>query len=609
MRQFLLVAGILGGGISAFAQTTPAPAPDSPSAPTFSETVVVSATLTPVQRDNVSAAVTVIDKQEIAARQARNLSDLVATVPGLAVVTAGSPGQQTSLFTRGTDSNQTLLLWNGLQLNDPYFGGVNWQFVPTDGVERVEVARGPFSALYGSNAVGGVISVVTGSARGGSLHVEGGDNGYFRGGLAGGWNALGGHADVAGHVRRGDGEIANDFFDSEELVARELWTVAPGMSLGLLARGNESQTGIPFSGDTPTPHRRISWNEREVAVPWNVERGDWTVETQLSDVRFDNTYRDPDDPSGFTAGDTRSQALRGRTVASWQAGRDLRLSFGTEAERLQVTDSSSFGVNLDGAHQRTWAAFGEAGYGAGPLRLDVGLRRDDNDVYGGQTSLRLGGVASLGAGTRLRASYGEAFRAPSLGELFFPFSGNPDLQPERSRSYELGLERDAGPWRFALTGFENRQRNLIDFDFATFRDVNVGRARSRGAEGEVTYRHGMVTVRLNGTRLSARDLTTGQPLLRRPNESANLFLALLPARWTLSLTARQVGERPDVDPITFAPRRNPGYLRLDLAASFRALSWLSPYARIDNAGDRKYAEALGFPTPGRTLIGGLAVEF
>jgi vitamin B12 transporter len=601
MRQIVpfLIAGVLGGGLPAWAQADPVPV--------FNDSVVVSATPVPEERQEVPASTTVFDQKEIAARQANDLSALVATAPGLMVVQAGPAGQQTSLFTRGTSSIQTLLLWNGIQLNDPYFGGANWQFVPLDGVERVEVVRGPFSSLYGSNALGGVIQVLTGTRQGGTLNTEAGEYGYKRAGLAAGANLGAGRFDFTGNLRRGGNEFVNDDFDSEEGVARGLWSLGRASSLGLLVRANDSETGIPFSGGAVTPQRKISWQEREVAVPFQVNQGAWQVEAQASRTDFDNAFRDPDDPfSKFS--DTESKATRGRAVASWSGG-DLRLSAGGEAERLEVTASSDGFTNLDAAHQRTWAAFGQGSWGHGPVRLDLGVRRDDNDVYGGKTSLRAGTVVSLGPGTLLRASYGEAFRAPSLGELFFPGSGNPNLKPEDSRSYELGLEHTAGGWRFVLTGFENRLRNLIDFDFATFRDVNVGRARTRGVEAEVGFRRGILDANLNGTWLDTEDLATGLELLRRPRRSANLVVSARPGPWTLSLAGRYVGDRADVDPVTFLRAESPSYTRFDLAARWKALSWLSPYARVENLADKDYSQALGFPSPGRTLIGGLSFDF
>lgn len=602
----LVMAGILGGGIPLFAQT------DSPDLPTFEDNVVVSASLDTEEREDVPASVTVIAAEEIEARQADTLSEAIATVPGLAVMQAGSPGQQTSLFTRGTDSEHTLLLWNGIPLNDPFFGGANWQFVPLDGAARVEVARGPFSALYGSNAMGGVVQVFTGSRQGGTFTAEAGEDGYYRGGLAAGTDIGKLRLDVTGHLRRGSvsgNELPNDFYDSEEMIARGLWTVRPGVSVGLLARVNDSETGIPRVSGLPNLVGDIAWEERELAVPFIADLGTWEVEAQLSQTRFDSAYRDPDDPFGFTASDTESEGLKGRAVATWRRSEDLWIAFGSEAERLEATNVSTFGTNLDGAHQRTWAVFGQGSWGRGPVRLDLGVRRDDNDVYGSETSLRTGVVLDAGGGLRLRASYGEAFRAPSLGELFFPFSGNPDLQPESGESYEVGIEHEAGALRLGLTGFENRQRNLIDYDFISNRNENVDRARSRGIEGEAGLKAGIVDARWNATWMETEDRATGLELLRRPEWSSALLLTARPGDWTFNLEGRYVGERPDVDPVTFGRTENPDYLRVDLAARWKAFDRLAPYARLNNVADEEYEEVLGYPAPGRTLIGGVALEF
>lgn len=608
----LAMAGILGGGIPLLAQAN---APSTPAVPKFADTVVVSASLDADERDDVPASVTVILAEEIEARQADTLSEAIATVPGLAVLQSGSPGQQTSLFTRGTESEQTLLLWNGIPLNDPFFGGANWQFVPMDGVARVEVARGPFSALYGSNAMGGVVQVFTGSRQGGTFTAEAGEDGYYRGGLAAGTDVGNLRLDVTGHLRRGpaaDNELPNDFYDSEELLARGLWTIRPGVSVGLLARATDSETGIPRIGGQPNLTGGIAWEERELAIPFVADLGAWEVEAQLAQTRFDSAYRDADDPFGFTASDTESEGLRGRAVATWRQGEDLWIAFGSEAERLEVTNVSNFGTNLDAAHQRTWAVFGQGSWGRGPVRLELGARRDDNDVYGSETSLRTGIVVKAGRGVRLRASYGEAFRAPSLGELFFPFSGNPGLRPETGESYELGIEYAgdaAGGLRLGLTGFENRQRNLIDYDFTTSRNLNIDRARSRGIEGEAALTRGIFTARWSATWLKTEDRATGLELLRRPEWSSALVLTARPGDWILNLEGRYVGERADADAATFERTGNPDYLRVDLAARWRARGWLAPYARVQNAADEEYEEVLGYPAPGRTLIGGVAVGF
>lgn len=600
MRHILLVAGVLGGGLPALALAQTA-------VPTFEETMVVSASLDAANREDVPASVTVIDAEELEARQADSLTEAVSTVPGVTIAQSGGPGQQTSLFLRGAESDQTLLLWNGIQLNNPYFGGVNWQFVATDGVERIEVVRGPFSALYGSNAVGGVVQVFTGTRQGGNLRLEGGENGYGRASLAAGTDFGPVRLDVTGHVRRGDGELDNSFYDSEDLLVRTLWTLRPGMQLGVLVRGNDSDSGVPLSGGFPTPRRTIAWEEREIAVPFRAEAGRWEVEAQLSQTSFDSAFRDPDSQFG-PASDTESEGQRGRAVVTYRAGDRFWVAAGSEVERLEVTDSSSFGINLDDTRQRTWAAFGQASWGIGRFLLDVGLRRDDNDRYGAETSLRAGTVVDLGGGFRARASYGESFRAPSLGELYFPFYGNPDLQPETGETWEAGIEHEKNGWRFALVGFETRQRNLIDSNPVTFLAVNIGRAESKGIEAEIGFTRGIFAARLNGTRLDTENLDTGLPLLRRPEESANLVLTVRPASWTFNVETRYVGDRPDLDESTFTTANNPSYLRLDLAAQWKATTRFAPYARVENVADEEYEAVLGYPSPGRTWIGGVAVE-
>lgn len=599
-----LFAGLLGGESPVWSQE-----PNQTAIPTFNDQLLVSASLDAEEKDRAPASVTVIPAAEIEARQATTLADAITLVPGISIVQTGSPGQQSSLFVRGAESDQTLLLWNGIALNDPFFGGANWQFVPTDGAERIEIIRGPFSALYGSGAMGGVVSLLTGRHDGGSARVEGGENGYLRGSVAAGATLGRLRLDGVGAVRRGGTEVENDDFDAEDLTLRGLFDWRESTSIGLLVRGNQSETGIPFSGRTATPDQSISWREREVAVPVHmVVGGAWEIEGQLATTRFNNAFRAPSDPFGFTRSDTESEGRRGRLVGSWQGPRDLRLSFGGDAERLEVTSSSSFGTSLAGSHQRTWAAFAEASAPVGRAQVQVGLRRDDNDVYGEQTSLRTGAVVPF-AGFRLRASYGESFRAPSLGELFFPGSGNPDLRPEEGKSLEVGLEREVGIVRLSVVGFENRQNDLIDFDLSTFTNVNVARARSRGLEGEVAARHGIGTVRLTGTYLDAEDRATGEPLLRRAKRSATLLASLAPKSWSFALSGRYVGDRADVDPVTFGRAENPSYVRFDLAARYAGWSKLEPFARVDNLADREYEEALGFPASGRTWVGGLAVRF
>ena len=602
MRKLLVLSGILGGVVPVVAQT-PQPQPTL-----FEEVIVVTATLDGEQENVVPAAVSVIEAAEIEARQSTEVADLLASLPGMTIVQSGSPGQVTSLFTRGTNSDQTLVLWNGVELNDPYFGGFNWAFLPTEGVGRVEAVRGPFSSLYGGDAVGGAVQILSAPREGADLQLEGGENGYLRGQVSASASLGSTRFDVAGHVRRGDGQIDNEFFDGEALMARANWEMQPGMSLGLLVRAADADTGIPYSGGAPSPERRISWQERLVAVPFRAELGSWQVQAQVSGLTYDNQFRDPEDAYGFTASDTDSEALRARAVASYRLEGGSWLAIGSEWDKAQVSDTSTFGTNLDGESQSTRALFGEVFYRLGRVTFDAGVRQDDNDVYGSKTSPRMGLQLEATDSTRLRASWGQAFSPPSIGELYFPVSGNPDLEPETSASVELGIEQRVGGWVLGLTGFQNELSNLIEFDFASYRNVNVGRARTQGVELEAGFLKGSWRVRWNGTYLETEDLDTEQVLLRRPSESSNLVVAYAPENWSTSLTGLYVGDREDVDPITFQRTVNEAYFRLDVAARWRPGTRLAPYARIENLLGEDYQPALGFPAPGRTFVVGIATR-
>jgi vitamin B12 transporter len=585
----------------------------------YSEATEVTATAVAEELLDVPATVRVVDGAEATARQAESIVELLATVAGAQTSSYGVRGQLGSTFVRGADSNQTLVLWNGIPLNDPFSDEFNFAFLASDSLQRVEVVPGPFSALYGSSAMGGVVHVITTSERGGRVALEAGQRDHRRATLAVGGERGALHGDLAGHRRSGRGGTGNDEYDGSELSGRLRWTPRPRSEASLLLRWNDSQTGIPFVGFTPSPRRRIAWRESEGALPWSHAAAGWELAGALSQVRYENDFRDPDDPFGFTRGDTDSRADRARALATrrfaggWAAG-------GGEWERVRVDDSGTFGTNLEDARVRTAAAFGELHWERGRWAADLGLRRDDSSTFGGATSPRLGAVVAITPQLRLRASYGEAFRAPALVELYYPFSGNPDLRPERGRTAELAVTWQRGPWSVDLAAFDSRQRDLISFDFAAGRNVNVGRAKSRGWDGELRFRRPAFELRLGGMKLDAEDAASGQRLRNRPEETAHLVAIARPgsarpgsARTraaVLAATVSWVGERVNAYPeFPYTDTVNPGYGTLDLAASYEVRPWLTPYARLENALDRDYEPVLGFPAARRALVAGVRLEW
>lgn len=610
MRSTTLALGIVGGTI--FAGQTVSAQPTNPATtPPFVESLVVTATLEDAPRPEIPSSLSVVEQREIDDRQAVSVGELIATTPGATLLTTGGPGRAGSLFLRGADSNQTLVLWNGIPLNDPLYGGFDFAFLPVDGAAKVEVVRGPASSLYGSHAVAGVVQVLTASRQGAGIRLEGGENAYRRASVAAGQVYGAWQVDFVGLHREGDGEVPNDDFTSDDALLRLGWQPLPGLQVGALARFDDSEVGLPWSYGQLQLRQRSAWREHQLATPLTWTRGAWSLDAQLSQFSSELAYRNPDDPF-FTRGDGEGRSTRARAAvvhhleAAWGSG---WIGGGGEWQRQTARSASNFGTEIGDESRRNWASFVEASWSLGAVRVEAGLRRDDDEGYGQHLSPRAGLVWSLRHELRLRASFGEGFRAPALGELYYPFSGNPDLEPEESRSFELAVDYQPGAFTVSLAAFDNRQHNLIDYDFAANRNVNVGEARSRGLELGIGWRSQLLAVELNASRLEAEDERTGAPLLRRPEESANLLLRAHPGPLTLHATMRYVGARPDRDAATFALIELPSYVRVDLGVQWSATPWLSPYARVENLADRAYEEVAGYPAPGRTFVGGAALSF
>ena len=581
--------------------------------------VVVTAGAVPEDAGTLGVATTVIDRATIERSRAATVADLLRSVPGIDVSQSGGTGGVTSLFLRGANSNSALVLVDGAKLNSPYFGGVDLSSLGTANVERIEIVRGPFSALYGSEALGGVVQVITrrpstdgieGQAHfglGNASAREGGVNAAFRDGAIG----------VTAGFRRGTigGDLPNEFFEGIDLSAAVDVQLSPDAKAGVTVRRESSRTGIPFSGTTATPLRATPADTTLVSVPVSFALGARTTLEAVGTWATDSpTYTDPDDPWGFTFSQTQARQAGGRLVLSHASGAN-RISVGTDYEQTKVDNVDSYGVQLDGLTTRTWSVFAEdrLSLASDRIAITAGVRRDENDAFGASTNPRVALSWRVSSALKLRAAAGSAFRAPSTGELYYPFSGNPDLQPERSVSYEAGAEWALAPG-LALEAslFRSDVRDLIRYDFAYQRNVNVGRARMTGAEVALS---GSVTAstwaRASYTWLDTEDRDTGLPLLRRPRQRASVtFGGDLGRGASAELTGLWVGERDDVDATTYLRVTSPAYLRLDVAVTGpRLLGGLSPFVRVTNLLDRDYDEVAGYPSPGRRFVAGLDVAF
>jgi len=591
----------------------------APATPGVAADVVVTAEAAPQEAADLAVATTVVDRAAIERSRAATVAELLRTVPGVDVVQSGGPGGVTSLFLRGANSNSALVLVDGVKVNSPYFGGVDLSSLGTANVERVEIVRGPFSALWGSEALGGVVQVVTRRAStegfSGRAHLglgnlsarDWGVNAALRDGSIG----------VSAGFRRGTtgGDLPNEFHSGSDLSAALDVQVSPDVKTGVTFRRETSRTGVPFSGATATPNRATTADTTLVSVPLSLALGRrTTLEAAGTYAKDEPTYTDPDDPWGFTFSETRARRTGGRLVLSHATARN-RISVGADLERTEVTNEDSYGLQLDGLTTRTWSVFAEDRLSLAEDRLAVtaGVRRDVHDAFGASTSPRLTVAWRPSASLKLRAAAGSAFRAPSTGELYYPFSGNAALEPERSVSYEAGAEWTLAPGLvLEATVFRNDVKDLIRYDFASQTNVNVGRARITGAEAVLRGAlSASAWARASYTWLDTEDLDTGLPLLRRPKQRASVTLGQDLGRGaSTELTGHWVGERDDVDAATYARVTSAAYFRLDAALTGPpVLAGLSPFARATNLLDRDYAEVAGFPSPGRRFVAGLDLAF
>lgn len=585
----------------------------SPAPVTFNEHITVTATGIATETTEVPAPTTVIARDEIEDSQHTSVSDLLRRVPGLTVMRSGHEGQVTSVFTRGTNSNQTLVLFDGVRISSPYLGGYDLSLLSTSGLDRVEVARGPYSALWGADAIGGVINAIPRTASNGfsaNLFGEAGGAGWrrFDGDLSLGSENF--NLYLAGLHREGEGALENDAFETRQWLVNAGWSWGLGSRLAVVAQNVEAETGIPFvTPGVPTPDRRQMSRQTLVAVPlrWALSEK-WQLQLTASEVTREFSFTDPEDPWGLTDSETDADTREARLASHHFLG-DHTFTWGGAWREDEVTDVSNLGANLQSETDEVVSGFVQDVWQAGEkVQLILGARWDDTETWGSELSPRVHLGWKLSETVELRTGYGRAFRQPTLGELYFPLSGNPRLEPETSQSYEIDLLTTSrnGTNRWQLNLFGTDLDNLIEFDFIDYTNRNGGSATIFGAELSL---HSALTddfyQSMHITWLDTED-DQGRRLLRRPEWSGSYTLT--GSLWRDvrgDLTLVYTGSRWDVDPTTFERVEVGGFATVDLAVGWQVFKELEVTFRAVNLLDRDSQEVRGYPSVGRRLMGGL----
>jgi vitamin B12 transporter len=589
------------------------PEEEAPAA-TVSEEVFVTATRIEASRETLGSSTTSVDSRQIEETRKTTVPEVLRTVPGLEITQSGGPGTVVSAFLRGASPGQTLILVDGVRANSVTSGGSDLSGVRLDNIERIEVVRGPQSTLYGSEAIGGVINIITRRGQPGhraGLQLEAGKNSFFSGAPSvSGGNARWDYSAAAAYEETDGISGASERAGNTEDDAYENLTGSGRLGFAFLEDGRvdlnvrafESSIeldGFEF-GVGPVDDLNYVQDRDALFATLRMDKPftpRWNQSVRVSFHQDDFTGEDPDTP--FNNFDIDNQATEIEAQSDFQLTDDQILTFGYSHEEREGKSAQDFDEQVDLnsyflQHQVSWND---------RVFLTGGVRNDDHSKFGSETTYRLTAAFIAGSATRLHGSYGTGFRAPSLNELFFPFFGNPDLLPETSRGFDLGVEQGLFGDRATIdvTYFDNQFEDLIGFDFETFLANNIAEAETNGVEVLVDVDpNALFDVTASYTYTESENLTTGIQLPRRPKNRGTLLLAFRPAEWASTLSLVVVRDRIDSDA---APLDD--YERVDFSLSYRWNERLTPYVRVENVLDEDYEEIRGFTSPGVTPAVGI----
>lgn len=598
--------------------------------PVWADPVVVTATRIPTSIQRLGSSVTVIDREEIEASGKTQVPDLLRRVPAVTVINSGGPGARTDVSIRGADEDQTLVLIDGVPVNDPASTGGRFDFsgVSTAGIERIEVLRGPQSALYGSDAMGGVINIITRKGEGAPSAYAAVELGSYRTDIErAGFSAGAARWNVALDASREATEGFSRVPAGTELDGATTWSVSgrggfellENLSFEAVGRVEDIQADLD---PTTTTDGFADKDERvysgRVGARLDLAGGQWQQQLDLYGSATERRFRDSSTTSDFDGSRVGVEYRNDLFLTEAQTltiGIDLRDDYGRSDDTTAVStttryDESQYTHSLYGLYQvALWDS----------LFVTAGARADDYEGFGTEVTYRLTAAMPFEAsGTTLRSSFGTGAKAPTIQQRFdntflfgfLPVQGNPDLGVEKSTGWDFGVEQTIVPDRavVTVTGFGNRFDDLIEFDAAAGTFVQVDEARTSGVEVSVELvPSNSWRVTATYTYLDTEDESDGSELPRRPRNSGSIVADWnVSRRATLEGSVILVGERYNL-----SRERDPlqGYSRFDVAGRYSLTESVELLARIENLFDTEYEEVAGLATPGRSFFGGLRASF
>lgn len=569
--------------------------------------VVVSASGTEQRIQDALPSTTVLTRADIEAAQTPDLPTLLQRVAGLEITQNGGAGTTAFASLRGAETRHTLVLVDGVPINNLNFGLAAIEHLSLADVDRIEVVRGNVSSLYGSAALGGVIQIFTkkpGATPTASITLQGGSRGLVQASASGAVKLASGTGlradaeslrdrgfDATNHAELPGTNPDRDGYRRSAYGLAITQDIAGGHSVGLRVREARGRTEYDSQFGPATQADVSNFVEQSGVLDANVKLSD------TLGVAVALTHAADKLDASITAFPyfVQSKSDGARADLQWQVAPGQRLTAGLEHTRQHLTSDTPYALS-----SRTQDS-ARVGYtlDSGPHEAQLNLRHDRYTTFGSADTWLAAYGYRITDAWRVSASASTGFNAPTFNDLYYPFGGNPALRPERLRAHEVAVQYAAGGQIARATLFDNRFRDLFGFD-AFFNRINIGHARNRGLELTWIGRIGDTAVTAGLTSQDPKDEDTGQRVARRAKTLAKLGVSRDAGPWQWGANLRYEGDRHDTGGQLLG-----SYAVLDLTAGYRFTPEVRVFGRIENAGDRQYETIYGYRQARRGVFVGV----
>jgi len=550
-------------------------------------------------------SVTVFNEKEMAYLSSAGLKGILNQSPGLLVLSAGHPGQFAYTFSRGAAVNQTLFLVDGCKLFDPSSSlGGNFSFLSPQVIEKIEIIRGPLSNLYGSSAMGGVVNLITKKSNGLAFSLAGGSHGTVEGDFNWGKQKEPFSFSLNGHFLNYSDGLQNDQMQKQGFSLHSVYE-KNDFSIGLRVFGNFVNSGIPTNLGLPTPERHYWQQNMLFAVPFNYRFAkEFAVESTLSLHWNKYEFSDPND---WWNPVYANQSLVGGLTAQFDAllWEKLKIVAGIDYSLQSIDNLNNDESVLDQAQTSLYSHFLSVNADLKKFLLSASVRLDKYKDLKTVTSPQIGLSFNLWPNFKIRASYAESFRAPTLPELLNPYWGNPSLAPETGQSFECGVDFFRQTMVLGITYFDSQYLNLIGYNPLTWKFVNINEALVNGVE--VSIKKTILTHWQWGlayTYMHTLDVQYERELLRRPRHTLASQLSYQSDKFDFSAEMIYVGKRLDYDEVLWTVADIPSFNTFSFVINLPINKKISWFLNISNAFNQHYEEVLGYPAPARRIMTG-----